>query len=824
MLPKQSELELPLLRALDELGGKAKPPELYPHLQENFEEITGADLEATLPSGANKWRNRVAWVRQKLILQGEMESLSRGVWAITSLGRQRLNSPTEYKAALRGGDTKKHSSTLKFVDSLLPATSTSVIKEARGRKGLTGDGPRDYENSVWKLIYSLTPSAITIGRDPAVRLPTDTFRPDMLALFEETRFLLAECKLTSSSAYLTNWLTEFRHVRRELEDALKKSGYLQFVYVLFVRSKSDVEDHVHAEAEALRVRIVDEREVQYFDALQKQSGIGISPIFWSRVAPFLVRNEEIRLPALRIKRKSKQEAYIFSMNAHDLLNRCFVSHRALHSPEEGEIGFQRMLQKKKLNEVTKYIKEKQVFPTPIVVAFRRKPSPVFEPLPITQKAVATMRDAIEFGYLRLPRDVNSIQVIDGQHRLYGYSRLPKSDGHIVHVLAYRDEGESLATMFVDINSKQTKVPASLLWELYPDIYGEGDPEFWKAEISGAVEVASHRQLNGLVEQLSTGTHGPISFQTLCSEVKRAGLLEELGSRGNLQNGLEALFATTQELGDLYPNVNNAFLFTNNSFSAVIRTAGRILKFEVANNRRDNLKKRASLQETFRRYLEPVYRSYGALDDARLRGMRKRSGNSGINQTEDEIAEAIRNGYMHGFPYRAKKIPPDWQEAVDKCTTLILSINREASDSGRSSGWVFRDFDPERFKKALGKPIDGQDAFGTVLSQLYKDVYEGSGKDGPDNRVKNFLKLTSISDLDPIRKLNALRTCWEHNPTQIDPRKKQKAMAAMEELSGRAPLTSVGELDRSEWQRAACALLVGINKQILEELRSAIASL
>jgi len=197
-----------------------------------------------------------------------------------------------------------------------------------------------------------------------------------------------------------------------------------------------------------------------------------------------------------------------------------------------------------------------------------------------------MREVIEFGFLRLPRDVNSVQIIDGQHRLYGYSKLPRSEAHIVHVLAYRDEGEDLATMFVDINSKQTKVPASLLWELYPDIFGEDNPEYWKAQISEAVEAAAHRQLAGLVEQHSTGTRGPISFQTLCSEVSRAGLLDQFRDSSGLQTCLEALFAVMKELGTLYPGVNNEFLFTNNSLSAVIRTAGRILQFEIANNRRD----------------------------------------------------------------------------------------------------------------------------------------------------------------------------------------------------------------------------------------------
>jgi len=45
-----------------------------------------------------------------------------------------------------------------------------------------------------------------------------------------------------------------------------------------------------------------------------------------------------------------------------------------------------------------------------------------------------------------------------------------------------------------------------------------------------VEAAAHRQLAGLVEQHSNETHGPISFQTLCSEVKRPGLLDDFRDR------------------------------------------------------------------------------------------------------------------------------------------------------------------------------------------------------------------------------------------------------------------------------------------------------
>jgi DGQHR domain-containing protein len=823
VLPHQKEIEVPLLKTLEELGGKAKPPEIYPTLEKHFPEINDNDRNVTLPSGANKWRNCVAWVRQKLILQGEMASLARGVWSITEKGRERLHSPVTYRASLKGSEDNRQGSTLRFIENLLPASAQSVLRDARTRNKLIGDPGRDFENRVWRLIFGLSPGAITVGRDPAIKLSDRTFRPDVSALFEETRFLLCECKFTTSSAYLSNWLAEFRSVRRELEDLLKKNGYLQFVYVLFVSDKQDIEEHVVTEASNLRVRLVDEREVRYFETLEKQSGIGISHIFWGRVAPSLIRNQELRLPAMRIKGGGKREAFIFSVNAHDLLSRSFVSHRELHSEEEGQIGFQRMLQRKKLNEIASYIQDRDIFPTPIIVAFSKKHPAVFEPLSVSQKASSDMRNTIEFGFLRLPKEVNSIQIIDGQHRLYGYSKLLRSERHIIHVVAYKDEGGNLPTMFVDINSKQTKVPSNLLWELYPDIYGEEDKEYWRAEISRAVEAVSQRSLDGLVEHISSGMHGDISFQTLCTEVKRAKLLEVAGSRSGLESLLDSFFVAIKQLGDQYPGVNEDFVFSNNGIVPLIRTIGRIIRYEVAHNRGANIRKKSMMLDSFLRYFGPVYKWYSSLGTTKLSQMRRRTGNAGFNQAEDEITDAIRGGYLHDFPYRERKTPPEWQAAVDTCTSLVLRINREATDSGKTSGPVFRDFDPDRFKRALSKPVDSEDIFSNILSQLFKEILEGSGKDGPDSRIKTFLPLTSVYQNGSLDTLNVLRTYWEHNRTQVDAAKRQKALRSLGNLCGKATLVAVSELDKVDWQRSATKLVSNLTEQLLNPLMNAIHS-
>ena len=90
MMPTQQEMEIPLLAALEKLGGKARPQEAYAAVTKLFPELTEADLADQLQSGGSRWTNRIQWVRQRLIERGEMESPNYGVWAITAKGLARL--------------------------------------------------------------------------------------------------------------------------------------------------------------------------------------------------------------------------------------------------------------------------------------------------------------------------------------------------------------------------------------------------------------------------------------------------------------------------------------------------------------------------------------------------------------------------------------------------------------------------------------------------------------------------------------------------------------------------------------------------------------
>lgn len=90
MMPKQRDMEIPVLKCLEEMGGKAKPSEIYTRIRKFFPGLTDSDLTETLTTGGAKWTNRIQWVRQRLVATGEMASPERGVWAITEKGKRRL--------------------------------------------------------------------------------------------------------------------------------------------------------------------------------------------------------------------------------------------------------------------------------------------------------------------------------------------------------------------------------------------------------------------------------------------------------------------------------------------------------------------------------------------------------------------------------------------------------------------------------------------------------------------------------------------------------------------------------------------------------------
>lgn len=86
-----AEYEVPLLRALDALGGRVATSEATDEVGRLLADRLGPDDRDTLRSGDIRWRNRTAFARLNLVKRGEMDgSTPRGIWAITEQGRRRV--------------------------------------------------------------------------------------------------------------------------------------------------------------------------------------------------------------------------------------------------------------------------------------------------------------------------------------------------------------------------------------------------------------------------------------------------------------------------------------------------------------------------------------------------------------------------------------------------------------------------------------------------------------------------------------------------------------------------------------------------------------
>ena len=72
----------PLLKALHDLGGSARPNEAEDAIAQALK-LTQQDRDEEMKSGQSRFSNQVAWAKFYLSKAGLIESSARGVWSLT---------------------------------------------------------------------------------------------------------------------------------------------------------------------------------------------------------------------------------------------------------------------------------------------------------------------------------------------------------------------------------------------------------------------------------------------------------------------------------------------------------------------------------------------------------------------------------------------------------------------------------------------------------------------------------------------------------------------------------------------------------------------
>lgn len=300
---------------------------------------------------------------------------------------------------------------------------------------------------------------------------------DVFAKDDET-VIIAECKTREvrGRKSLQKDLHETAYLQKLIANSVRDhfgSGFSPKILWLYVTQNIIWSEPDLGRAAANNIRVITENELQYFEAYISHLGTAgryqfLAEFFQGQDIPNL---EETKVAAVR-GRLGKDTFYSFTIPAGHLLKLAFVNHHALNNPE-GRPAYQRMIDKKRLAGIGKFIAEGGYFPTNLLINFVQ--SCKFE--------LAGKQDGdgskLQFGHLTLPSKYKSAWVIDGQHRLFGFTNL--EDKYLkqpLFVVAF-EKLDTLkeADLFITINHKQKSVPSSLLVALQADLQmGSDDPE------------------------------------------------------------------------------------------------------------------------------------------------------------------------------------------------------------------------------------------------------------------------------------------------------------------------------------------------------------
>jgi len=89
-MPKEDNIELPLLKVLKDAGGSLSIRDAIAKTKEFYPELTDEEKASIVSTGENRLNNRIAWCRQKLVDKGEIDSSTYGIWKITEKGKRRV--------------------------------------------------------------------------------------------------------------------------------------------------------------------------------------------------------------------------------------------------------------------------------------------------------------------------------------------------------------------------------------------------------------------------------------------------------------------------------------------------------------------------------------------------------------------------------------------------------------------------------------------------------------------------------------------------------------------------------------------------------------
>ena len=192
-----------------------------------------------------------------------------------------------------------------------------------------------------------------------------------------------------------------------------------------------------------------------------------------------IRQTEPHRYSVSLVTQGKHRFYTLTMPSDVLANTCFVTTR----DEDPKRGFQRVLDIKRAQEIANYVD----------LGFGTIPTSIV----LSAQSSAELRVVGRGKTLEFKDDPKAFLILDGQHRVYGFS-LAKTSLRVPVVIYNNLTPRDESRLFIDINTKQRPVPNELLLDIKKLAEYENKTENLLGEVFDLFNSESSSPLLGLL--------------------------------------------------------------------------------------------------------------------------------------------------------------------------------------------------------------------------------------------------------------------------------------------------------------------------------------
>lgn len=327
-----------------------------------------------------------------------------------------------------------------------------------------------FEDQIWLLFFQM--GFKHLNRDANFKMNYDFNNPDftqqidVFAADDET-ILIVECK-SSEDLNEVQFKKDIEKLHGQMEGlrkcALKQypGRKVKFIWATHncIMSAKDIK-----RLQEWDIIFFSDSTIQYYSELVKHLGTCSR----YQLLGNLLANTEIKKmqnKVLAIKGKmGGHEYYEFSIEPEKLLKIGYVLHRN-EANKNMMPTYQRIIKRKRLKEVQSFINDGGYFPNSIIIISIDSGGRKLQ----FDESPTKLDDSIsKIGVLHLPKRYHSAYIIDGQHRLYGYSDSEYANTNSIPIVAFvdLDRSEQLK-LFMDINENQKSVSKTLRITLNSD--------------------------------------------------------------------------------------------------------------------------------------------------------------------------------------------------------------------------------------------------------------------------------------------------------------------------------------------------------------------